>query len=267
MKKFFNINLIVLSLAIFLTSCDKTEGPLFTDTTDKISFFSSTTSLSMEGGSVSIPLGRVSSANSASYTLSLTASGVGYTDVFKMAGPVVFAPGEAKAYAKVNYGDLSLINPSALSVTAIANNDVQVGLAFPISVNISDADISYGNKKKIDVLASSLLEFEDIGNVDINSTEGWAGEEVNAKAQKGKGSNVYKIVSPFGAGSFAFMVQSDGKTILCPNQVIAIDPTYGPVSMTNVKGTMVGKVATLNVGAYTVSAGSFGGGVEVIELP
>lgn len=267
MKKYFLNALLVSSLFLGLSSCDKTEGPILSDNSDKISFLSSTTSLAMSGGSISVPVGRTNTAADNSFTLTLTAAGAGYTNVFALDGPVKFAAGEGKSYANVKYGDISKIDPSALSVTGIANNDVRVGLAFPISLNIGDNDISYGNKKKIDVNASSILEFEELGTGQLNSIEGWAGASGTVKIQKAKTANVYKIISPFGANSIAFMVKSDGKSIVFPNQIIDNHPTYGPVTMGNVVATISGKVVTINVGAYTVSAGSFGGGVEIITLP
>src|SRR5690606_40280081 len=63
----------------------------------------------------------------------------------------------------------------------------------------------------------------------LNSIEGWAGASGTVKIQKAKTANVYKIVSPFGANSIAFMVKSDGKSIVFPNQIIDNHPTYGPV--------------------------------------
>lgn len=267
MKKYFLNALMVSSLFLGLTSCDKTEGPLLDDTSDKISFLSTTTSLPMSGGSFLVPVGRTNTSASNTFNVSLTASGVGYTNIFTVDGPVQFNAGEGKSYAKVKYGDISKIDPSSLSITAIANNDVRVGLAFPISLNIAPEDISYGNKKKIDVNASSILEFADLGNATLNSTNGWSGAIGAVKVQKAKTANVYKIVSPFNANSIAFSVKSDGKTLTFPNQICANHSTYGAVSMTSVTGTIVGKTITIDVGAYTVSAGSFGAGQEIITLP
>jgi len=267
MKKYFLKTLIVSSLFLGLTSCDKTEGPTLDDSSDKISFFSATTSLPMTGGSFLVPVGRTNVNAENSFPVTMTSAGVGYANVFKVDGPVKFNAGEGKSYVKVNYGDISKIDPSSLSITAIANNDVRVGLAFPISLNIADSLVSYGNKKKIDVNASSILEFEDLGNATLNSVNGWSGAIGPVRVQKAKTANVYKIISPFKANSIAFSVKSDGKTLTFPNQIAANHSTYGAVSMTSVTGTIVGKTITINVGAYTVSAGSFGGGQEIITLP
>ncbi len=257
---------LAITSMIGLSSCEKTEGALYSGPENKISFFSASTGLPMSTGTINVPVGRSSSEGDLSVPVALSATGAGYTDVFKVDGPVLFAAGEAKSYAKITYGDFSKIDPSTLSVTAVGN-DVKVGLAFPVTLTIADDNASLSNIKKISVLASSTLEFEDLGTITMNSTAGWAEEDVQAKIQKAKGVNVYKMVSPFGGGSFAFMVKSDGKTVICPNQVIAVSSQYGPVTMGNVTGTISGKTVTLNVGGYTVSAGSFGSGVEIITLP
>lgn len=267
MKKYFFNTLMVASLFMGLTSCDKTEGPIYNEEGDKISFLSTATSLVMKDGFVNVPVGRTETAESNSFNATLTAAGAGYLNVFKLAGPITFAAGEGKSYAKISYGDFSKIDPSALAITTIPNNDITVGLAFPLTLTIANEDVSYGNKKKIDVLASNVLTFESLGNAKLDSRAGWEEAIVNVEVQKAKGANVYKIKSPFGANSITFMVKSDGKNLLFPNQVITNHPTYGPVSMVNVKGTIEGKVVTLVVGGYTVSAGSFGSGTEVLTLP
>ncbi|SFS61937.1 hypothetical protein [Sphingobacterium wenxiniae] len=255
-----------LALAFGLSSCDKTDGTLYPGEPNKVSFFNVSTSLTMEGGSISVPVGRTSTSGELSVPVTISAAGAGYTDIFKMDGPVVFANGEAKSYAKVNYGDFSKIDPSALSVT-LSGTDVIAGLAFPISLNIPDESLSPSNRKKVDVLASSILNFGAAATAQLNSEEGWMGDTYGVEVAKSEGANVYKVIKPFGYTSFAFMIKSDGETIVCPNQIIDNHPSYGPVSMTSVTGKLVDGVVTLNVGAYTVSAGSFGGGVEIIKLP
>lgn len=266
MKKNIIKCLLGISAIVVLNSCDKTEGALYSGEPNKVSFYGPTTSIAMTGGTISVPVGRTSSSGELSVPLTLTAAGVNYGTVFSLEGPVKFAAGESKAYAKVKYGNFSTIDPSSLSVSA-SGSDVKVGLAFPFSLNIATADASVSNVKKVDVSASSALEFEDKGTVRLDSRDGWSGTDMTTKIQKAKGANVYKMVTPFGAVSFAFMVKSDGKTIVFPNQVIATHATYGAVSATNVTGTVTNNVATINVGAYTVSAGSFGAGKEVLYLP
>ena len=256
----------MVATVLGLSSCDKTDGALYSGPENKISFLSATGNLPMQTGTLSIPVGRTSTSGELTVPVTLTATGAGYTDVFKVSGPVVFAAGEGKSYANVTYGDFSKIDPSTLSVTAVGN-DVNVGLAFPIVLNIADENISASNIKKASILASSILEFDDLGTTNLNSAGGWAEEEVDVKIQKAKSVNVYKVVSPFGAGSFAFMIKADGKTVICPNQVIAQSSQYGPVTMTNVTGTISGKTVTLKVGGYIVSAGSYGSGTEIITLP
>lgn len=266
MKKVILNSLVVLGILSGLSSCDKTEGTLYSGEPNKISFFTGTTSLAMEGGKMEIPVGRTSSAGELSLPITLTAEGTGYTDVFKVDGPVTFADGQAKSYATITYGDFSKIDPSTLAVTA-NGNDVNVGLAFPLTLNIGKEDVSPANVSKININASNTLSFAAEETVEINSIEGWGGDTYDISVQKAEGVNVYKVVSPYGANSFAFMIQSDGKTVVCPDQVIDNHPSYGPVSMTGVKGSVVNGVVTLEVTAYRVSAGSFGGGVEIIKLP
>jgi len=266
MKKNIIQCLLGISAIVVLNSCDKTDGALYSGEPNKISFYSATTSVAMSGGTISVPVGRTSSAGELSVPLTLTATGTNYTSVFTLEGPVKFANGEAKSFAKVKYGNFSTIDPSTLSVVT-SGSDVNVGLAFPIALTIGNNDASVSNVKKVDILASSALEFEDKGTVRLDSRGGWSGTDMTTKLQKAKGSNVYKLVTPFGARSFAFMVKADGKTIVFPNQVVAVDATYGAVTATNVTGTVTNNVATINVGAYTVSAGSFGAGREIVYLP
>lgn len=264
-KKIYNFLLIVVTLSFF-SSCDKTEGALYSGEPNKVSFLNKTMKFNMEGGSISVPVGRTSTAGELSVPITLSATATGYTDVFKLAGPVLFGNGEGKSYAKITYGDLSKIDPSTLSITPVGK-DVTVGLAFPISLNIPDENISNSNIKKVDVTATSILDFEDKGTVEMNSEGGWGEEVLNVKVQKAKSTAVYKIVSPFGENSLAFMIKADGKTVVFPNQVLGNDPTYGAVTMSDVTGTISNGVVTLRVGAYRVSAGSFGSGTEIISLP
>ncbi|WP_313183775.1 hypothetical protein [Sphingobacterium siyangense] len=264
-KNIFNCLIIVGALSLF-SSCDKTEGALYSGEANKVSFLNKTMKFNMEGGSISVPVGRTSTSGELSVPVTLSATGVGYTDIFKLAGPVQFANGAGESYAKVNYGDLSKIDPSSLAITPVGK-DATVGLAFPISLTIPDDNVSVSKINKVDLTATSILEFEDKGNVVMNSTKGWAESSLNVKIQKAKVTSVYKIISPFGENSLAFMIKADGKTVVFPNQVLGNDPTYGPVTMSNVTGTASNGVVTLNVGAYQVSAGSFGSGVEIINLP
>lgn len=269
MKKNIIKCLLGFSAMVMLNSCDKTEGALYSGEPNKISFYGPTTSIAMTGGKISVPVGRTSSAGDLSVPLTLTATGANYTNVFSLEGPVTFADGASKGYAIVKYGDFSSIDPSTLSVTA-SGTDVKVGLAFPISLTIPNANASVSNVKKVDILASSALEFEDKGTVRLDSRLGWQEADMTVKIQKAKGVNVYKLVNPFGAtsNSIAFMIKSDGKTIVFPNQVLFSSySTYGALSMTGVTGTVANNVVTLKVTAYSVAAGSFGAGTEVIYLP
>ncbi len=262
------LNIIYLTAAVLtFSSCEKTDGALYSGEPNKLSFFTPSLSVNMTGGALSIPIARTSTSGELSIPVNLTATGAGYTNVFKLAGPVKFENGEAKSNVIVNYGDFSTIDPSSLSVSA-SGTDVKVGLAFPINLTIPDENVSSSNMKTISVLASNSLEFESKGNTELNSVEGWEGAVLNVGIQKAKGANVYKVVNPFGGGSFAFMIKADGKTVVFPNgQVIYKHSTYGDVTLNNVTGTVSGNTVTLNVGGYIVSAGSFGGGVEIIKLP
>ena len=257
------------AMLVSLNSCDKTEGALYDLNDNKASFYSPKVTVPMEGGSVIVPLGRTTTSGELSVPVTLTAAGAGYTNIFKVAGPAVFTNGEGKAEVKVTYGDFSKIDASALSVSPIANNDVEVGLAFPFTLAIDSANLSVSQVAKTSVSATSTLEFADAGTAVLNSTGGWIGKNgiKNVKIQKAKTANVYKVVSPFGENSIAFMIKSDGKTVVFPNQVLGMNAEYGAVSMSNVTGTIAGKVVTLNVAGYTVAAGSFGSGVEIITLP
>jgi len=255
-----------LGLATFFTSCEKPEGALYAGEANKVSFFNANASLNMEGGSISVPLGRTSTSGELSVPLTLTADGDGYTDVFVVAGAVMFADGQGKGYATVNYGDFSAIDPSTLSVSAVGL-DVNVGLAFPITLSVDEGMTSPSAIGEVDVLASNQLEFESIGEATLNSIEGWWGEEYQVEVHKAVGANVYKLISPFEFNNFAFMIKSDGVTVICPNQVVYNHSTYGPVTMGGVTGSVVDGKVVLNVTGYTVSAGSFGGGTEIITLP
>lgn len=258
--------LLFVSMLALLSACDKTDGALYSGDSNKISFLGSATNVPMAEGVVSVPVGRTSTSGDLSVPINLSAKGAGYTTAFTMAGPVKFENGQGKSYAMVKYGDLSKIDPGSLAITS-KDKDIDVALAFPFTLTIADESVSVSMEKEINVSATSALVFEDKGMADLNSTKGWGEDESKVKIQKAKGVNVYKLISPFGANSIAFMIKSDGKAVICPNQVIANNATYGPVSISNVTGTIAGNVVTLNVGGYTVSAGSFGKGVEIITLP
>jgi len=268
MKKNILTCLSLLAMVAGLVSCDKTEGTIYTPEDDKISFSAVSTNLTIEQGNVALPVSRSFKTGELSVPLSLSAAGEGYEDVFTLAGPVTFADGQATALANINVGDISTIDPSALSVSA-SGNDITVGLAFPFTVAIDSANASLSNLSSINVLASNTLTFGDSQTAELNSESGWSESETPhvVEVQKAEGTNVYKVISPFGANSFAFMIKSDGETIVFPNQIIDNHPDYGPVTMSGVTGSIEGKVVTLNVGAYSVSAGSFGSGVEIITLP
>ncbi|GAB3413303.1 hypothetical protein [Niabella aquatica] len=266
MKRVYTNILGALAVLLFFSSCEKTDGALYSGAPNKISFFSTTTSLNMTGGELKVPVGRTSTSGELSVPVTVTASGAGYTNVFTMAGPIAFASGEAKSYAIVKYGDFSVIDPSALSVTEGNNNDVNVGLAFPFSLNIADDNISPANKKKIDVLASNKLEFGAPVTTTMDSY--WAEKVIDIQIAKANGANVFKVISPFGFRSFAFMIKSDGKTVVCPNQVIDDGGALGLVTMANVTGTISNGKVTLKPASYLLPDGrGWAGGNEIITMP
>lgn len=277
MKKNIITCLGAIALMAGLSSCEKTDGAIYTPEEDKISFSTTSTSLAIEDGNVALPVSRSLTHGELSVPLSLSAAGEGYDDVFSLAGPVTFSEGQAASFANIAVGDISTIDPSALSVTA-SGDDISVGLAFPFTVSIDSGYASLSDLSTVNVLASNVLDFGEPQGGALDSEEGWAGGEtpLEVEIQKADGANVYKVVSPFGANSFAFMIMADGKTIVCPDQVIDNHPDYGAVTMSGVTGTyaetpdeggVMHKVITLQVGAYTVSAGSFGEGTEIITLP
>ncbi len=264
LSKYFIASLLGLFV---LVSCEKPEGALYSGEANKTSFFGSKIGLILANGTLEIPIARTSTESELTVPVTLTAKGKGFTDVFKISAPVKFANGEAKTYVKVAYSDFSVIDPSTLSSTG-NGLDVTVGLAYNFTLSIDKAVLSNSNVGNVDVTASSTLKFEDIGNATINSEEGWEEATIEVPIQKAVGVNVYKLIKPFGYNNFAFMINSDN-TVTCPVQAIFQHPSYGPVSLSSVKGTYTPseKKVVLNVGGYTVSAGSFGSGKEIIYLP
>lgn len=274
MKKNSTYLFILLLIGAFLfVSCEDPEGTLYSGEANKVSFFNSNLTLVMTDGTLEVPIGRTSTDGAFTVPVTLTANGAGYTDVFTIANPVSFNAGEAKTYVNVAYSDFSAIDPSTLSV-ASNGMDVNVGLAFPFALNIDKSVVSPSNDTIINILASNALTFEGLGAARLDSRAGWWGGEteediLTPQIQKAIGANVYKLVSPFGANSFAFMIMSDGERVVCPNQIIFNHSSYGAVTMGNVTGVYndAEKKITLTVGAYTVAAGSFGGATEIIYLP
>lgn len=265
MKRIYIQILSGIALVFGLSSCEKTDGTLYTGEGNQVSFFNTSTSVPMEGGTVSIPMGRTSSSGTLSIPVMLAADGEGYTDVFSVDGPVAFEDGQSKSYVTISYGDFSTIQPSALSVSR-SGLDVIAGVAFPLSLAFDEEHVSPTNLRNVNVLASSTLEFEAPVTTELNSEEGWMGSTYDIQIAKAVGADVYKVIEPFGYSSFAFMIRDDG-TIVCPNQIIANNSQYGEVTMGGVTGNVVDSNVVLQVTGYTVAAGSFGGGVEIIKLP
>jgi hypothetical protein len=227
----------------------------------------------MGEGPIKVPIGRTSIEGDYSVSVDLTATGAGYTNVFN-AAQAQFSAGSAKTYVEITYSNLASIDPSTLSISA-DGMDVNVGLAYPIKLTVADDAVSQAGKNSINVLAANALEFTSIGTAVLDSRNGWWGGEteddfLTPVIHKASGVNVYKLISPFGFNNFAFMIKADN-TILMPNQIIYDygSSGYGPVTMGTVTGTYdpAEKKVVLVVGAYTVAAGSFGGGTEVIYLP
>lgn len=270
-----NIFRIFLASVIILSSysCDKVDGAHYAGENNKISFLvGEVLNLNIEPSKdyIEIPVGRTSPAGELTVDVEISSTEKGYTDVFKVDGPINFKNNESKTFLKVNFSNIGAVDPVNLSI-ANSGFDVNVGLGYPFKVEVKDQSVlSPGGFGVANITASSRLEFEDIGKGTLNSIDGWEGEILEVSIHKAKDVNVYKVIQPFGFNSFAFMIQSDGETVLCPDQLIYDfgSDGYGPTRMTGV----VGKVdadgnIVLNVGAYRVDAGTFGGGVEIITLP
>ncbi|MCY4781040.1 hypothetical protein ORI89_15375 [Sphingobacterium sp. UT-1RO-CII-1] len=260
-----------LLLSMTILGCDKTDGALYSGESNKLSFLSPTINLNMETGTLLVPITRTSSNGDFSAPVSLAVSNekdLDYLDVFKVDGDVNFKNGEAKAFVSIKYGNTGNINPSGF-VTTLSGSDVIAKVAFPLQLKISKENLSATTMPTVNVLASSEVEFDKESNTGkLNSKDGWFGDEFDVDIQQAKnGSQIYKLIKPFGYSNISFMVDADGETVVCPNQVIDTHPDYGPVSITSVKGKKSGKRIVLDVGSYSVSAGSFGGGVEIIDLP
>ena len=272
MKKNYRNFLIAILAVLVLGSCEKDpKGTLYTGGSGLVSFISPTYYPALtdtDGKIINVPIGRTDKGGQLSVKVNLTSSLPKYTTVFTVPADASFAAGEAATNVKVSYSDLSLIDPSSLAISATTGFNIAVSLAFPFTLTFNDLTlVSPSHATTIIVNASKLLNFTALGTATLNSNNGWWGETYTRLVLKAVGANVYKITSPFYNRDIAFMVKSDGVTVVCPNQVIDVHPSYGNVTMGTVTGTISGKVVTLNVGAYTVAAGSFGGGQEIITLP
>lgn len=275
MKKNIKLLFVLLLGMVVFVACEEPEGTLYSGEANKVSFYGSTLNLDMKDGVLKIPVGRTSTEGELSVPVTLSAEGAGYEEVFSVVNnPVTFSTGEAKAYVDVAYSDFSVIDPSRLSISP-NGMDVNVGLAFPFTLEFDEATVSPSLDNSVSVLASNALQFENLGKATLDSREGWWGGDteedfLEPNIQKAVGANVYKLVNPFGFHSFAFMIMSDN-TISAPNQSIYdFGPDdYGVVTMTDVEGVYdpENNTVTLTIGAYRVAAGSFGDGVEIIYLP
>lgn len=272
MKKNYRNFLIAILTVLVLGSCEKDpKGTMYSGGTGLVSFISSVyypVLTDTDGKIINVPIGRTDKGSPLSVKVNLISTLKNYTTVFTVPTDPSFAAGEAATNVKVSYSDLSLVDPSSLAISSTTGNEIAVSLAFPFTLSFNDASLVSPSKvASISVNASKLLNFGTAFTATLNSIDGWGGEEYPVQIKKAVGANVYQIISPFGYRNVAFMVSSDGKTVVCPNQIIYKHPSYGDVTMGNVTGTISGKVITLNVGKYSVSAGSFGSGVEIISLP
>lgn len=270
-----NMNRVFIAavITILFASCEKeNKGAIFTaGQSDKVSFFTKSGNWDLKkDATFKVSVGRTATDGEFTAPVKVTANKgyEDYTTVFTISSPAKFAVGSDKAEIILKYSDITTINPASLSITP-NGMDINVGLSFPITLEIDEKSVAYANIANFNIATSNLLEFEDAGTAKLDSKKGWAEKELTIKVQKAKGIDAYKLVQPFGQNSIAFMILSDGKTVVFPNQPIDKDATYGIVSMLKVKGTYnaAEKKVTLNVGSYSVSAGSFGSGVEVIYLP
>jgi len=268
--------LAVILAAAFMSSCEEdTEGALYAGDPGKVSFLAPTFYPDMtdnDGNKILVPMGRTDKGGELNVAVNLTSSKPNYTKVFTVPGGVKFNAGEASTKVEVNYGDLALIDPGGLAINldnaSASGKDIVVKLAFPFTLAIADQELVSPSKvSSVSVNASKLLSFGAPMTATLNSDEGWWGETYDVQVEKANGANVYKIKSPFRYRDIAFLVSSDGKTVVSPDQVCYKHGTYGDVSMTKVVGTIEGKVVTLKVGSYQVAAGTFGAGVEILTLP
>lgn len=275
--KTIKLNILLIAvIALITVSCEQDpKGALYAGEAGKVSFLAKNYNPVLtdnDGNKILIPISRTSTDGDLSVGVTLKSSLAGYAGVFTVPNQVNFAAGAAASNVTVNYTDLSLINPGSLTVDLDAKSttgkDIVVKLAFPFDLVLANKTLASPNKlDSVRVNASKVLNFQALGNGTLDSTDGWAGEVLNVAVEKAVGANVYKVKSPFGNRDIAFLIKSDGKTVTFPDQIIDKHSTYGNVTMGKVVGSITGKVVTLNVGSYSVSAGSFGAGVEKITLP
>lgn len=268
-KNIISLSLILLGLFVF-AACDDVEGELYQGEDNKVSFVASTTNLDMTGDYLKVPIGRTSSDGELTVPVSLSSATPGYTDAFKVAGDVKFAPGESKTYVNVDYSGYGSVDPTSLTITP-DGYDVGVSLGFPFVLTIQEGMVSPSKKGETKITGLSDLEFEDAGKGSIDSEEGWTEQpgKFEVSYQKAKGVNAYKVIKPFSDYNIAFMIGSDGVSVTFPNQIISPNATYGPVTMEVSEAVYDADAhtVTVTVSGYTVSAGSFGGGVEIFYLP
>lgn len=262
------LSLILLGLFVF-AACDSTEGELYQGENDKVGFIASATNMDLAGDFLKVPVGRTSTEGSLIVPVTLSSTLPGYTNAFKVAGDVTFAPGEGKAYVNIDYSNFATVDPATLTITP-DGFDVGVSLGFPFSLAIQDGMLSPSKKGKATITALSKLEFQSAGKGSVDSSDGWEGALLEGVSyEKAKGVNAYKVVKAFSNYNFAFLIGSDGVSVTFPKQIISPNATYGPVSMEVTKAvySSAKHAVTVTVSGYTVSAGSFGGGTEIFYLP
>lgn len=267
------LNIIVLlSMAVLYTSCDKVDGAHYDGEGNKVSFLTPenlSIVIDSELGYLEVPLGRTPGIGELTTPVNISSEEEGYTEIFTVNKNPVFENDVNKTFVKVDFGDLSSIDPAKFSVSS-SGMDVNVGMGFPFTLTIPDEDlISAAGRRIVNVNANNLLEFEDFGTATLNSDEGFMEETYEIQVQKAVGLEVYKLIEPFGFNNIAFMIESDGKTVVFPDQTMYDTgaDVYGPVQMQGVVGEVdEGGNIILNVGSYQVEAGSFGPGVEIITF-
>lgn len=275
-KNIFLSLIMLLGLLVF-TACDDVEGELYQGEADKVGFLAKSTNFDMIGGSIEVPVVRTSTDGELNIPATLTAKlrnpvtgkyydNPGYTDVFKVAGPVVFAPGESKAYLKVVYSNEGSIAPTGFT-TSQDGNDVIASVAFPFALHIDEQFLSPSNVGTTEILGLSKLEFESVGTGFVNGN--WAGSIDGVVYEKAVGgTNAYKIINPYNDFNVAFLIKEDGNVVF-PKQIIDVHPDYGPVSLEAQSASYNSEAhaVIVEVSGYTVSAGTFGGGIEIFFLP
>lgn len=265
MKNIILNSLLVASTVFGLSSCDKVDGSLYTPDANKASFLAASGSFWMANGVVEVPVDRPDAKGEFSFPVTLTSADKNILAVFSANDEVLFAAGDLKTTVKVKYTDVTKVASNSLAVEQTGVN-IKAGISYPFTLTIAKQFIAPRDIQRINVAAASPLEFEEIGTGEIDSRGGWGEDIFPVKIQKAKTAEVYKVVSPLGDYSIAFLVRADGTTITFPDQLLVKDAKEGNITLKSVTGKKAGNVITLS-GTYAAGATTFGTGKEIIKLP